>query len=146
MITRGFERTIMILVCSTNIKSLNHKRRVLFPLLLRYRHSSKTWSSVSLYLVQSRYRQGYSTRSCVISSSWPTHVLQLGCNLIERAQYIFHHTDEQIPLLAHTPKLIPLEYLRSTFMTTLLWTCGVVVEMMSKKPPMIVDMPSRSKD
>jgi hypothetical protein len=58
---------------------------------------------------------------CLIPSSWPSHVLQLGCNLTEWALNIFRHADEQTPLLTHTPQPIPLDYLSSTLITTLLW-------------------------
>ena len=50
---------------------------------------SEIWSSVSWYLVRSRYRHSLFTRSRGISSPWPSHKLQLGCNLTKWAQSIF---------------------------------------------------------
>jgi hypothetical protein len=44
------------------------------------------------------------TRSRDILSPRPSHMLQHWMNLTEWAQSIFHHADEQIPLLMHTPQ------------------------------------------
>ena len=47
----------------------------LIPFVSRYYSSSETWSSVSRYLVLSRYWWTWFTRSCDITSSWPSHML-----------------------------------------------------------------------
>jgi hypothetical protein len=69
---------------------------------------SMDWSLVSPYLVQPRYRYCYSTRFRHIPSPWPSHMLQHWMNLTKWAQSIFHHSDEQILLLVHTPLPTPL--------------------------------------
>jgi hypothetical protein len=110
MITRVFWTTIMTPVYSTKMcQSSEPLHRIPLPLLLWYRHSFETWSSVSSYLVPSCYRQGYSTSFV----RFHPHDLFMCCNLDvispSGPRVSSRHTDEQNPLLTHTPKLIPLD-------------------------------------
>ena len=58
---------------TNNIDRLNHKHRTQsFFLVTSY--LPEMWSSLSPYLVQSRYRQALFSRSRDIASSWPSHV------------------------------------------------------------------------
>jgi hypothetical protein len=63
-IAKVFWRIIATPMCSTKMwSSFEPLHRISLPLLLRYRHSSDTWSMVSWYLVRPYYWQGFSTRS-----------------------------------------------------------------------------------
>jgi hypothetical protein len=89
----------------------------LIPVVLRYRHASEMWSSVSRYLVRSCCQQGHSTHSCLIPSPWPTHTMRNFMAVISPSgpRVSIHHADEQIPVLTHTPQPIPSKYLRTPF-------------------------------
>ena len=111
----GIWRSIMAPTYSTmiqwSIEPLSYETNS-FCLTIYY--LSEIRSSVSPYLVQSRYWQVLFTRSVVCDLLWS---LSHACKLIrwhstERAQSIsIRHRDGQIPLLIHIPLLILSEYL-----------------------------------
>jgi hypothetical protein len=76
---------------------------------------SETWSPVSPYLVQSHYRHCH---LLVLWYSIPvtlSHVATLDGISLSGPRVSFHHAEEQIPLLMHTPQHTPLETQRHIF-------------------------------
>jgi hypothetical protein len=73
-----------------DLLSLNHIRGCSFPFVSMTLAKSEIWSSVSPYLVQSRYRHLLLNLFCDISSPWPSHMLRsFGCNLTKWTLSIF---------------------------------------------------------
>ena len=76
-----------------------------------------------------------------------SHVLAsgIGCCVTEWAQSIsLCHVDGQIPLLIHMLQLLPPEYLKATFIITLLWWNVRCPQ--STLPVLVINMISWSKD
>jgi hypothetical protein len=95
--------------------SLNRKRRCPIPFVPVILEISETWSSVSPYLIQSCYWH------CHLLAPWYSHSCDLLTyyNLDEISpsgpRVFFHHVEEQIPILMHTPRHTLLETQKTRF-------------------------------
>ena len=123
MIISGIWKPIMTPVSPRINFSIEPQASNLNPFVSRYYSSSETWSSVSRYLVQSRYWWTWFTRSHDITSSWPSHMFANFIDVISPSgpSSIFPSLGWTNPDLDHTPQHNPLAYLRGTFMITQLW-------------------------
>jgi hypothetical protein len=94
---------------------LYRKRRCHIPFASTILAISETWSSRISIPSSISLPKLLFTPSRDIPSPWPSHMLQHWMHLTEWAQGIFHHADEQIPLLIHTPQHTPLETRETPF-------------------------------
>ena len=125
MIISGTWMAMMTPVHSRRSFVVEPQTSILIPFAYMILAMSEIWSSVSEYLVRSRFRHYYFTRSRDLSSQWPSHKLR-NLDVISPSgpRVSLHHLEWTILYLDPSPQPTSLKYPRHTFMTTLL-QCGV---------------------
>jgi hypothetical protein len=102
-----------------DLLSLNYKHRCSFPFVSMILAKSEIWSSVSLYLVQSRYRPLLLNSFHDIPSPWPSHMLcSFGSNITKWAQSIFPSCGRTNPALGTDASTYSIGKPKDTFSMT----------------------------